>query len=354
MGVTSKYDAAEVKARADILQVIGRRASLEQRGDKYVALCPFPSHTETTPSFTVYPNPADPHYHCYGCDAHGDVIQFLIETEGLDFVSALESLAKEYGVSPAVKGDTPLHAGPGLTVEALATAKKLPEEFLQGLGLSNSRSKGVPRVSIPYPDSAGNAAAMRYRLSLKTDPRFLWRKGDRVMPYGLPQMKEAHSQGWLLIVEGESDCWAAWHHGLPALGVPGKDNWQSAWAIYLEGIAEVYVWVEPGANSFAEKIGRDCPNIKVIKAPPGVKDIADAHLEERDLRGFLEELKQSAIPFEELSKARKSAAFHEAMAGAASVLIAPDPLELVRHALRAGGYAAATTTLRRRAPSSST
>ena len=48
----------------------------------------------------------------------------------------------------------------------------------------------------------------------------------------------------MLLVEGESDCWTTWFHGIPALGVPGKSTWKSDWAPYLEG-TEVYVWQEP-------------------------------------------------------------------------------------------------------------
>ncbi len=57
-------------------------------------------------------------------------------------------------------------------------------------------------------------------------------------------MREA---GWVLIVEGESDCWTGWHYGLPVVGVPGKVNWKPQMAKQLEGL-DVYIWQEPDAE----------------------------------------------------------------------------------------------------------
>ena len=57
-------------------------------------LCPF--HDERTPSFGI--DPVEKLYHCFGCGAGGDVFSFVMETEGLDFAGALESLAERYGV----------------------------------------------------------------------------------------------------------------------------------------------------------------------------------------------------------------------------------------------------------------
>ena len=57
-------------------------------------LCPF--HDERTPSFGI--DPVEKLYHCFGCGAGGDLFQFVMETEGLDFGAALESLAERYRV----------------------------------------------------------------------------------------------------------------------------------------------------------------------------------------------------------------------------------------------------------------
>ncbi|GAH15238.1 unnamed protein product, partial [marine sediment metagenome] len=47
------------------------------------------------------------------------------------------------------------------------------------------------------------------------------------MLYGLDRLESFKKDGWVLLVEGESDCWTAWYHGIPALGLPGKTHWKS-------------------------------------------------------------------------------------------------------------------------------
>ncbi len=75
-------------------EVIGRRIRLTRKGKEWSACCPF--HQEKTPSFTV--NDAKQFYHCFGCQAHGDVITFMKEYEGLNFSEAVEQLAREAGL----------------------------------------------------------------------------------------------------------------------------------------------------------------------------------------------------------------------------------------------------------------
>jgi DNA primase len=81
--------------RADIVSVVGRRVALKKAGNSYKACCPF--HHEKSPSFHV--NPAKQFYHCFGCGVHGNALNFIIEYDQLDFVSAVETLANEMGVN---------------------------------------------------------------------------------------------------------------------------------------------------------------------------------------------------------------------------------------------------------------
>lgn len=91
-------------ARADIVEVIGRRAQLKKAGREFKACCPF--HDEKTPSFTV--SPSKGFYHCFGCGAHGTAVGFLMEYDHMSFVEAIESLANSMGVEvPRSEGDQP-------------------------------------------------------------------------------------------------------------------------------------------------------------------------------------------------------------------------------------------------------
>jgi DNA primase len=81
-------------ARADVVEIIGRRIQLKKAGREFKACCPF--HDEKTPSFTV--SPAKGFYHCFGCGMHGTAIGFLMEYDHMSFVEAIESLASTMGV----------------------------------------------------------------------------------------------------------------------------------------------------------------------------------------------------------------------------------------------------------------
>ncbi|MEM9690735.1 MAG: DNA primase, partial [Pseudomonadota bacterium] len=84
----------DLVARADIVEVVGRRVELKRAGKEFKACCPF--HDEKTPSF--YVNPAKGFYHCFGCGAHGTAVGFLMEYDHLDFPDAIEALASSMGL----------------------------------------------------------------------------------------------------------------------------------------------------------------------------------------------------------------------------------------------------------------
>jgi DNA primase len=84
----------QVKARAEILEIIGAVTPVKKAGRNYLALCPF--HNEKSPSFNV--NPDNQYYHCFGCGASGDVISFVQNHENVDFIDAVKMLADRYGI----------------------------------------------------------------------------------------------------------------------------------------------------------------------------------------------------------------------------------------------------------------
>jgi len=91
----------DLVARADIQSVVESRVPLKKAGRNYQACCPF--HGEKTPSFTVAPDKQ--FYHCFGCGAHGNAIDFIMEYDGLEFPDAVEVLAQELGLTvPREKG----------------------------------------------------------------------------------------------------------------------------------------------------------------------------------------------------------------------------------------------------------
>jgi DNA primase len=94
----------KVREAVDMVDLVSTRTELRRAGPgRFKGLCPF--HEERTPSFSV--NADDGFYHCFGCGVGGDAFRFVMETEGLDFVGALESLAQRYGVEIAVEDEDP-------------------------------------------------------------------------------------------------------------------------------------------------------------------------------------------------------------------------------------------------------
>ena len=84
----------EVRSKVSIVDVVGAKVKLVRKNREYTGLCPF--HNEKTPSFTV--NEAKGFYHCFGCGAHGDIIKFEMEANGLPFMDAVTKLANKAGL----------------------------------------------------------------------------------------------------------------------------------------------------------------------------------------------------------------------------------------------------------------
>ena len=96
-----------VRDAVDFEELVGARTELKRSGARRLqGLCPF--HDERTPSFGI--DPVEKLYHCFGCGAGGDVFSFVMETEGLDFGGALESLADRYGVQLEREAEDPREA----------------------------------------------------------------------------------------------------------------------------------------------------------------------------------------------------------------------------------------------------
>lgn len=81
----------ELLSRVDLVELVGARVKLKKAGHEFGGLCPF--HQEKTPSFTV--SPIKQFYHCFGCGAHGNAIDFLMQQDRLGFIEAVEWLANQ-------------------------------------------------------------------------------------------------------------------------------------------------------------------------------------------------------------------------------------------------------------------
>lgn len=141
---------AEIKDRIDIVQIIEKYVRLKQTGKNYVGLCPF--HKEKTPSFIVSPDIQ--RYKCFGCGKSGDIFNFVQEIENIDFVEALERLAKVAGVElKKVKVNTKYkeikeinHIATKYYYNALLRDKKAME-YVKGRGIND---ESIKKFAIGY------------------------------------------------------------------------------------------------------------------------------------------------------------------------------------------------------------
>jgi DNA primase len=149
----------EVRARADIVEIIGEHVALKRAGKDFKARCPF--HEERTPSFYVVPSKG--FYKCFGCGESGDAFTFLIKRLGLSFVDAVKAVAERSGVEIREVSRTagedpfrPLH-------EANAFARKIFQENLW------DETRGRDARSYLEKRGIGREAAERFGLGFAPD-----------------------------------------------------------------------------------------------------------------------------------------------------------------------------------------
>ena len=121
----------DLLARTDIVEVIDARVTLKKAGRNYQARCPF--HEEKTPSFSVSPDKQ--FYYCFGCQASGTALTFLMEFDRLEFVEAVETLARQAGVEVPREADRgPPAKDHSRIYDVLARAEKFYRSWLKEAG----------------------------------------------------------------------------------------------------------------------------------------------------------------------------------------------------------------------------
>jgi hypothetical protein len=220
------------------------------------------------------------------------------------------------------------------TLEAYAEAKKLPVEFLARLGLSDTSYVGKPAVRILYLKEDGSENTVRFRIALekgpKGDERFRWRKGSKPSLYGLWRLEHARDEGYIYLVEGESDAQTLWHHGLPALGVPGAATWRGEWAGRLKDIEKVYAVIEPdgGGEAFWQRLASSALREKLHRVElDGVGDVSELHLQDPEaFAKRIEEARGRAAAWLDIAESEAQERGREAWSACERLAHSPDVL----------------------------
>jgi DNA primase len=270
-GLIPQHFIDDLIARADIIEVVGKRIQLKKAGREFKANCPF--HDEKTPSFTV--SPAKGFYHCFGCGAHGTTLGFLMEYDHMSFVEAVESLASLMGIEvPHEEGQHPTHhydelfellakveryyqanlrnndtaqaylkgrgidgatakrfgigcasVGWSAVLDKFGTSKKMKENLL-AVGLVIRKENGNyydrfrDRIIFPIRDSRGRCIGFGGRVMGNDEPKYLnspettlFHKGREL--YGLYEARQAiRNIEKLIVVEGYMDVIGLARHGI--------------------------------------------------------------------------------------------------------------------------------------------
>ena len=257
--------------RTDIVEIVRQRVELKKKGDNYQGRCPF--HDEKTPSFTV--SDTKQFYYCFGCGAHGNVLEFLKQYDRMEFLDAIDYLASRHGIEiPKIEGYTPDRSYDALfpLMQRAATyyyqqLTHYPEaiEYLKARGLTGQMAKlfsigfAPPgwdnlqkalgndpkvrsyltsvgmlidrdtsscydrfrnRIMFPIHDLRGRVIAFGGRTMTDEQPKYLnspetpiFHKGQEL--YGLYQARQANQKlERLIIVEGYMDVISLFQHGI--------------------------------------------------------------------------------------------------------------------------------------------
>ena len=214
----------------------------------------------------------------------GCSLERIVEAMGLTMTDLFSGATSSSDEQAALPGKT-RHST--LTLVDLAMEKQLPWKFLFSLGVMEDPSGGL---QIPYHLQDG-ALAPRHRIRtvLVAKEGSYWSSGKgAIMPYGLERLEEGRSASYLVLVEGESDCWTLWYHQFPALGLPGAEMARTLEESMLAGIERLYILQEPdaGGTAFVNQIARKLQawqwqgKASVLRLP-GVKDPSELHQQDR-------------------------------------------------------------------------
>jgi hypothetical protein len=276
-----------------ILSLLNR---VRSSGNGFVALCP--AHDDRNPSLSL-------------CEVGGKILlNCFAQCTPENIVTAIGlTMADLFVGAPYQANRTSL---PPIRVQDLARDKHLATEFLQRLGVEDTFNG----VRIPYRLMDGSLAPrqrIRTALAAKQGSRWEGVRDERIVPYGLWRLAEARAAGFVVLVEGESDCWTLWHHGFPALGIPGAATAKCLQSEHLAGLFRLYVVREPdsGGAAFISGNARSLRQLGwrgriYVVSLPNAKDPNDLHkLAEREFKQRF----QAALDSAQLHEQQKAPGF---------------------------------------------
>ena len=267
------------------------------------SLCPFHEDKHPSLTFSVRKN----RYKCYVCDAHGGVIDLVMNYLHKDFVSACKWLSEEHDVVITIPQPSSLNSQPSRPFDAsryerfferpwlndeakrfLFEERRLNARVVQWCRLTSWKDKqGVPWLQIPYFDRQGRLIGIQNRNLVKGgSPRFRFPQGASCSIYNLPVLNLLKPRETLFIAEGASDCWSLLSAGHKAIAIPSATLLTRKDAKLLESLNlelgtnfSMYPDQDlPGERLFLQ-LQKVLPNLIRFQLPSGCKDFSDFYLQ---------------------------------------------------------------------------
>lgn len=277
------------------------------KNDEIQCCCPF--HEEKKPSFGISAHTGL--YHCFSCGASGNIVQFISKMDGISESDAKKNIEDEVGF-------VDINSIP-YSLSEFATEKHLSEKFLE-----ENHIEGLNNVVVfPYYDEEHQLVRARYRRNPKSDIRFVWDYGEKMCLYGLWKLA-SFKKDYIVLVEGETDSLSLWYHDMPALGVPGANNFKKEYSKLFKDFNKVIIHIEgdEASQQFMKKICQSgIPFEKLYKfsskeIDEKCKDPADLHkigkLGEKLLLDNLHKIDKDY--FDEVTKGQRATQIHTKIA----------------------------------------
>jgi twinkle protein len=233
----------QIKAAANVLEVIQDFLQLKKSGSEYECKCPF--HTDKTPSFKV--SPAKQIYKCFGCGKSGDAIQFLIEHEKLNYIDAVKYIAKKYNIEVD-------ETSPKSYEKPIPRLEKVSPEvisYFQKRGISNDTLlrfkiteaiEWMPKAKAEVKTICFNYYKDEILTNIKfraKDKDFKLTKNAELIFYNLDQIKDETD---CIITEGEIDCLSLHEAGIyNSVSVPNGAATGHQQLNYLDNCYEYFI-----------------------------------------------------------------------------------------------------------------
>lgn len=204
MGRINREIIEEVRAAANIVDVVGSHVPLRKRGKNYSGLCPF--HSEKEPSFTV--SDEKQIFHCFGCGASGSVFDFLMRSRNLSFPEAVKELANRYSIPLPQRQETGREKRMRELAERLRQVNEVAAAFFNQALLDESTGK----TALAYLQSRGMGPEVIQDFQLGYAPQS-WDGLKRYLLSRKVDLKIAVQAG-LLVKKSERDCYDRFRHRL--------------------------------------------------------------------------------------------------------------------------------------------